>query len=72
MPIYHYQALDSSGQVHKGSLDAASINEVRQNLKSQQLFPTEVKLSRFSRTGRRGEPLIDFKKWLPERITASL
>ncbi|MGK5091438.1 type II secretion system F family protein [Deltaproteobacteria bacterium TL4] len=68
MPIYNYQALDASGKVHKGSMDAVSANEVRQQLKSQHLYPTEVKPSRFTTAKKTDiKPVFDYKKWLPKR-----
>ena len=72
MPIYHYQALDSRGQIHKGKQDGASEHEIRQWLKSQQLYPTEVKISRFSRRdqGKGSTKASEFvaliKKWIPQ------
>ena len=47
MPIYHYQAFDTEGTLHKGSKDAASESEVRQFLRSRELFPKEIRTSRF-------------------------
>ncbi|MBF0236926.1 MAG: type II secretion system F family protein [SAR324 cluster bacterium] len=65
MPIYTYQALDTRGKIKRGSLDAASVQEIRQHLKSQQLFPTEIKLSRFSK--KQPTALVNWKKWIPKR-----
>ena len=47
MPIYNYQAFDTEGTLHKGSKDAASESEVRQYLRSRELFPKEIRTSRF-------------------------
>tara|TARA_B100000945_G_C20389847_1_gene601644 strand:- start:113 stop:1360 length:1248 start_codon:yes stop_codon:yes gene_type:complete len=47
MPIYNYQAFDTEGTLHKGSKDAASESEVRQFLRSRELFPKEIRTSRF-------------------------
>ena len=46
MPIYNYQAFDTEGTLHKGSKDAASESEVRQFLRSRELFPKEIRTSR--------------------------
>ena len=49
MPIYNYQAFDGEGTLHKGTKDAASESEVRQYLRSKDLFPKEIRSSRFTR-----------------------
>ena len=49
MPIYNYQAFDDEGTLHKGTKDAASESEVRQYLRSKDLFPKEIRSSRFTR-----------------------
>ena len=46
MPIYNYKAFDTEGTLHKGSKDAASESEVRQFLRSRELFPKEIRTSR--------------------------
>lgn len=43
MPIYEYKALEPSGKERKGTLDADSLRAARQKLRSQSLFPTELK-----------------------------
>ena len=48
MPIYHYQAFDSEGTLHKGTKDASSESEVRQYLRTKDLFPKEIRSSRFT------------------------
>ena len=53
MPIFHYQALDPSGTLHKGSQDATSKTEVRQFLREKQWFPTEIRTSRFAFSRRK-------------------
>lgn len=53
MPIFHYQALDPGGTLHKGSQDAASETEVRQFLREKQWFPTEIRTSRFAFSRRK-------------------
>ncbi len=49
MPIYNYQAFDGEGTLHKGTRDAATESEVRQYLRSKDLFPKEIRTSRFTR-----------------------
>jgi type II secretory pathway component PulF len=53
MPIFHYQALDPSGTLHKGSQDATTETEVRQFLREKQWFPTEIRTSRFAFSHRK-------------------
>ncbi|MBF0277619.1 MAG: type II secretion system F family protein [SAR324 cluster bacterium] len=48
MPLYQYRAFGAQNKVHRGTYDAASENEVRQYLRSSNLYPVEIKLSRFS------------------------
>ena len=48
MPIYHYQAFDSEGTLHKDTKAAASESEVRQFLRTKGLFPKEIRSSRFT------------------------
>ena len=49
MPIFIYEAFDSEGAIHKGSKDAGSDSEVRQYLRSKNLFPKEIRTSRFTK-----------------------
>lgn len=54
MPIFHYQAFDTDGMLHKGSQDAASEAEVRQLLRARNLYLKDIRGSRFTRkTGRK-------------------
>ena len=46
MPLYQYQAFDQAGVLHKGSEDAVSESDLRQRLRSQQLYPKEIRVSR--------------------------
>ena len=46
MPLYQYQAFDQAGALHKGSEDAVSESDLRQRLRSQQLYPKEIRVSR--------------------------
>jgi general secretion pathway protein F len=45
MPIYEYTALNANGRQSKGSIEADSIRSARQRLRSQNIFPTEIKES---------------------------
>ena len=64
MPIFHYQAFDATGALHKGTQDAANESEVRQLLRSKDLFPKEIRTSRFTRKSNRAKTSEGFK--LPE------
>ncbi len=64
MPIFHYQAFDASGALHKGTQDAANESEVRQLLRSKELFPKEIRTSRFTRKSNKAKSSEGFK--LPE------
>ena len=46
MPLYQYQAFDQAGVLRKGSEDAVSESDLRQRLRSQQLYPKEIRISR--------------------------
>ncbi|MDG2197019.1 MAG: type II secretion system F family protein [SAR324 cluster bacterium] len=46
MPLYQYQAFDHAGVLRKGSEDAVSESDLRQRLRSQQLYPKEIRVSR--------------------------
>lgn len=43
MPVFEYVALDGNGRERKGTLDADSLRAAKQRLRSQSLFPTEIK-----------------------------
>ena len=64
MPIFHYQAFDTTGALHKGTQDAANESEVRQLLRSKDLFPKEIRTSRFTRKSNKSKTSEGFK--LPE------
>ncbi len=64
MPIFHYQAFDATGALHKGTQDAANESEVRQLLRSKELFPKEIRTSRFTRKSNTAKTSEGFK--LPE------
>jgi len=42
MPTFGYEAVDSSGRPVKNTIDAANVDEAREKLKSQGLFPTSI------------------------------
>ena len=46
MPLYQYQAFDQAGVLRKGSEDAVSESDLLQRLRSQQLYPKEIRISR--------------------------
>jgi len=64
MPIFHYQAFDATGALHKGTQDAANESEIRQLLRSKDLFPKEIRTSRFTRKSNKAKSSEGFK--LPE------
>ena len=76
MPIYNYQAFDTEGTLHKGSKDAASESEVRQFLRSRELFPKEIRTSRlykanFGKVNDSGKikfPKLPFRKWISGKV----
>lgn len=43
MPTFAYEALNSAGKPQKGTVEAANSEEAIQRIRSQQLFPTNVK-----------------------------
>jgi type IV pilus assembly protein PilC len=43
MPVYVYEALNSAGKPHKGTIEAASSEEAIQRIKGQGYFPTSVR-----------------------------
>ena len=45
MPVFEYHALNNSGKVIKGTVDADSVRAARQKLRTQNIFPTEIKES---------------------------
>ena len=65
MPIFHYQAFDATGALHKGTQDAANESEVRQLLRSKDLFPKEIRTSRFTRKSNKAKTI----KILPHKPT---
>ena len=76
MPIYNYQAFDGEGTLHKGTKDATSESEVRQFLRSKDLFPkeirtsrfTKVKLSKVNKNGRFKLPHFSFQKRISSKV----
>ena len=64
MPIFLYEAFDSEGVLHKGSKDAGTESEVRQFLRGKDLFPKEIRTSRFTQVKiAGGEKTKIFKLW---------
>ena len=43
MPVFEYVALNTAGKKVKGTLEADSIRTARQRLRSQNIFPTDIK-----------------------------
>ncbi|MCB0336222.1 MAG: type II secretion system inner membrane protein GspF [Bdellovibrionales bacterium] len=43
MPVYEYIAIDPSGKKVKGNIDADNIRVARQKLRTQKIFPTDIK-----------------------------
>jgi len=43
VPVFEYIAIDASGKQKKGSLDAENSRSARQKLRTQGVFPTEIK-----------------------------
>ena len=76
MPIYNYQAFDGEGTLHKGTKDAASESEVRQFLRSKDLFPKEIRTSRFTsvkisgvnKSGKFKLPHFSFQKGISGKV----
>ena len=71
MPLYQYRAYGAHDKIHKGTHDATSENEVRQYLRAHDLYPVEIKLTRFSKTkkgsavSQPSDTSFDWKKVLP-------
>lgn len=45
MPIYEYTAINATGKKIKGQVDADTIRSARQRLRTQNIFPTDIKES---------------------------
>lgn len=45
MPVFEYQAIDPKGKKIKGSIDAESLRTARQKLRTDGIFPTDIKES---------------------------
>ena len=48
MPIFEYKALNQQGKEIKGSIDSESVRLARQKLRTQSIFPTEIKEGKVS------------------------
>ena len=76
MPIYNYQAFDGEGTLHKGTKDAISESEVRQFLRSKDLFAKEIRTSRFTsgkvsginKSGKFKLPRFSFQKGISSKV----
>ena len=64
MPLYQYQAFDQAGVLHKGSEDAVSESDLRQRLRSQQLYPKEIRVSRNTSHSFLPKPGTNYKRAL--------
>ena len=66
MPLYQYRAFDHSEKLHKGTHHASSESEVQQFLRSNNLYPIEIKLTRFSRNKEKGQSrgsIVNWQAW---------
>jgi len=54
MPSYAYEALNSAGKAHKGTIEATTSEEAIQRIKGQGLFPTAVREQKV-KTGQKQE-----------------
>ena len=43
MPLFEYVAIDAAGKQTKGSLDADNVRAARQKLRSQRMYPTQIR-----------------------------
>ena len=64
MPLFHYQAFDSTGTLRKGSQDADTESELRQILRSRDLFLKDIRIARSFRKKKKERDLF---AWLPKR-----
>jgi len=55
MATFVYEALDAKGKTQKGAIDAASSDEAIQRIKSQALFPTQVREQKVKQSVIAGE-----------------
>lgn len=55
MPVFEYKAINQSGKEVKGTLDSESIRIARQKLRSQGIFPTDIKEGRISAKEEQGD-----------------
>jgi len=59
MPSYEYKALDARGKQTRGTIDAENVRAARQKLRSQGVFPTEIK----EESGNQPSAAGDIKKY---------
>lgn len=74
MPIYHYQALDSSGKKRKGYIEASSEREAKETLRAQDCMVTRigVKTETSSKGQLKGENLVSFTMQLSQLVNAGI
>lgn len=71
MPLYQYRAYGANEKLQKGTHDAASESEVRQYLRTNHLYPVEIKLTRFSKNKKKDPDLqgmsqsLNWSRWIP-------
>jgi general secretion pathway protein F len=71
MPIYRYKAVDASGDVAVGELEAANEGEIVERLRDQGMLPMEVDAAA-ARAGARGAPAAPRARrgwFVPKRVT---
>lgn len=74
MPIYHYQALDSSGKKRKGYIEAGSEREAKEILRTQSCMVTRIgiKTETSSKGQLKGENLVSFTMQLSQLVNAGI
>lgn len=70
MPVFEYQALSSSGKALRGIIDAESIRTARSKLRSQGVYPTEIR-EETTAAGRGGTSLRLFSGVPPKELARS-
>ena len=63
MPLFQYRAFDPNEKLHKGTHQAASESEVQQFLRSHDLYPVEIKLTRFSKNKKKEQSRVGKLNW---------
>ena len=77
MPGFHYEAVDATGKVRRGQLDADTPRAARERLRGDGLFPTEILLflllcfpKMFFDRSLGGNTRV-ISAWQPERLVAA-